>query len=472
MSRDGRFITFESVADLIGTSPNQAAFSTFIFDTTATQNRFREIGPRGNADSGAPEGDVLRFPTFSDYDATGVPASLVFATRLNIRANGTIPSTSSEGLNPTAGRPTQVYSMSLANLFTTTTPTLSLTRLTKNPLGGGGFSIPSIQPIPSNTTRRITFSLSGTELGAGNADGSQEAYYLIVPNKVLVTTADRISYFTGASLQRVSKDPVPTPTPTATPTPTPTPSPSPTGSPTPTPTPVTPSAVQGISPGMLAVVDLPINVRPAGNAVANVASNSRRFPLPIELGGVSLTIAQAGAGLQEIRGRRIFFVVPDGVPVGEQPITIFVNGVVVRTSMTIIAARPDIFTNLPTPGPNGRAKALNVTNRVQQGEPFYVTTIQLRGRRRVPTKIRLFLTGVLAVPAGNISIRIRDRIISGTSIITPPTPSDKPGEYYVDFTLPPELAGNGDAPIVVIVSGGGFTFESRLDDTSPRVLIL
>ena len=48
----------------------------------------------------------------------------------------------------------------------------------------------------------------------------------------------------------------------------------------------------------------------------------------------------------------------------------------------------------------------------------------------------------------------------------------EPGVYTVDIELPPTLAGFGDQPIVVTVTGGGGTFTSRLDDTAPRVSIL
>jgi len=113
MSRDGRYIAFDSYADL-GTSPNPAnlpGFATFLYDATA--NSIRQVGLRSDADTAATGGDIQRYPSFTEYNGAGTPALLVFETRLNIRADGTIPTTAADGLNPDPSRPAQIYSYPL-----------------------------------------------------------------------------------------------------------------------------------------------------------------------------------------------------------------------------------------------------------------------------------------------------------------------------------------------------------------------
>jgi hypothetical protein len=147
------------------------------------------------------------------------------------------------------------------------------------------------------------------------------------------------------------------------------------------------------------------------------------------------------------------------------------NGVVFRSKVTIVAARPDIFNFAETPSPGGRARIFNATNRVLTREPFTVTTIRFRGGRRVPTVLRLFLTGVHNVPASAITIRIGNVQISGAQILTGAIERE-PGVYSIDFALPSTLNNAGDVPIIVTITAGTVTFTSRLDDTAPRLFIL
>ena len=151
------------------------------------------------------------------------------------------------------------------------------------------------------------------------------------------------------------------------------------------------------------------------------------------------------------------------------PMVINVNGTVFKTTMTIMPARPDIFTFSAVPGPGGRAKVYNVTNRVARTEPFTVQTIMIRGARRVPSKMRIYLTGVTGnIGANLISVRIGSQSATATSVPT----LVEPGVYTVDFTMPTALNGAGDQPVVVTVTINGVTFQSRLDDTAPRIFIL
>ena len=476
ISRDGRFVAFDSYADLAGEhgGTNQAGFATFVFDSTIAGNTaaFTRFLPRSDADSVATGGDVPRFPSFTDYDANRVPATVVFETRLNIKPDGTMATGANDGLNSDPQRPTQIYK--------TADPLPSgaaaYTRLTKFPISTAIFAF--TQPLPSNTSDRIAFDLPATELGTGNPDGQKEIYYLYLPEAINPATAV-LSFATGASRMPVSATPVPSPSPTATPTatPTPTPSPTPTGSPSPTPspTPITPPAVHGLSPGSLAILVYSPSTNQPVVARTAVGSLDRVFSLPISLSGVTMTINGVACGLKSVSRHEIVFVVPPflsstttGTP---YPVVINNNGTVFKGSITIVPARPDIFTFNAVPSPGGRAQAFNVTNRVHTTEPFTVTTVRVRGGQRVPTVLRLRVTGIANTSPGVISIRIGNVTIQGAPVLTGGILVE-PGVYTVDFQLPGALNMAGDQPIIVTVTAGGTTFSSRLDDTAPRISIL
>jgi hypothetical protein len=475
MSRDGRYIAFDSYADLGGTPPgaNQTSFATFVYDTTLVTPTFRQISVRSNADSGASGGDIQRYPGFTtDLDSRGVvQTSLVLETRMNIKSDGTIPTNADDGLNNNSARPAQLYSF-LLNVSADADPS-KFVRLTKLPTPFNFLS--SIQPIPSNSVQRMAFNLSNTEFGTGNSDLASEVYYYLLPNLNPQQSAASFNFSTGASRIAVSASPVPTPSPTATPTATPTPSPS--ATPTPTPTPQQPPAVQGVSPGMLAILDYDSGINQPVAARTAVGSLDRRFTLPIELAGVTMTINGAAVGLKTVGRRQIVFVVPPGLGSSDAgtvyPVVVNNNGVVFKGNITLVPARPDIFTNLLSPGPGGRAKVFNATNRVLTTEPFTIKTFKLRGSRLVPTVLRVYLTGAQPIPntTFTISVRIGSVTIQGAAILNAPILVE-PGVYTVDFTLPPELAGAGDRPIVVTVTVNGISYISRLDDTAPRLSIL
>ena len=84
--------------------------------------------------------------------------------------------------------------------------------------------------------------------------------------------------------------------------------------------------------------------------------------------------------------------------------------------------------------------------------------------------LRVFLTGVAGVPNTAISIRVGNTDIAATAITAPVL--REPGVYSIDFTLPIELRGAGDVPIVITVTAGSTTYQSRLADTAPRFRIL
>lgn len=498
MSRDGRYIAFDSYADLAdeNNGTNYLSFALYLYDADATEDNFRRIGSRSNADSAAPGGDVARYPGFTDYpsgcDGTAcLPATLVLETRMNIKPDGTIPTNPEEGLNNNPIRPTQIYSYPL----NVPPATAIFTRLAKFP--GSTAFLASTQLLPSNSQQRMAFNLALTELGTGNFDLLSEVFYFIRPT-VTNQAPVSVDLATGASGQAVTLTPLPTPSPTATatasptpspsPTPTPSPSPSPspsptaspTGTPSPTPTatslptppPVTPPAVFGISPGMAATLYYRAGFDRSVVARTAVGSLLRSFTLPIELSGMSMTINGAACGLKSVSRHRIEFVVPPGLASSTAgtvyPLVIHNRGTVLKTSVTIVPARPDIFNTAGFIGPGGRAKIFNVTNSVHTTEPFAVRTILRRGNRLVPSVLRVYLTGVANMPSTVISVRIRDSVITPRSnpVLV------EPGVYTVDFELPPALAAAGDQPIVVFVTISGVTFSSRLDDTAARLFIL
>ena len=208
-------------------------------------------------------------------------------------------------------------------------------------------------------------------------------------------------------------------------------------------------------------------------ARTSVGSLNRRFTLPIELSGVTMTINGVACGLKTVGQRRIEFVVPPGFnppSAGTMfPLVINNNGLVLKTMIALVPARPDIFNTAMFAGPGGRARLLNVTNTVFTREPFSIRTVRRRGGRLVPSVIRVFLTGVENRIASEISIRIGGVTIPGAAT---PAVTFEPGVNTFDFNIPSDLEGAGDQPVIVTVSIGGTLFQSRLDDTAARTFIL
>ncbi len=491
MSRDGNYIAFDSYADLASenSGTNYTSFALYLYDATA--DSFRRIGPRSDADTQALGGDLAHYPGFTDDDAAGTPSTLVLETRLNIKADGTIPKVEADGLNPNPVRPAQVYSYPL----NAAPEVATFTRLAKFPPPTSFLA--STQLMPSNALKRMSFNLGLTELGTYNPDLFSEVYYYLQPdvvNQSPITTA----FATGATRIPVSLTAIPTPSATATPTasptvsptatptftptstPTATPTASPTASPTatstptatPTATPETPPAVFGLAPGMSAILDYQAGFDRGIIARTAVGSIDRRFTLPIELSGLTMTINGAACGLKAVSRHKIEFVVPPGLlsdATGTMyPLVINNNGTVMKSMVTIVPARPDIFNIEGLTGPGGRAKIFNVTNTVHTTEPFAVRTIKRKGNMLVPSVLRVYLTGVGGISPSFVNVRVRDSLIPalGEAVLV------EPGVYTLDFALPAALQGAGDQPIVVVVTIGSVTFNSRLDDTTSRLFIL
>lgn len=455
ISRDGARLVFESTAvfNADGTLNGAIAETTAVYvasNISTTTPTFQQALVRAPDDQFDVE---LHFPTF-----TGDSTRVVYASNLNLRADGTISTTAGEGLNQT--NRVQVFSAPVNALTTVSRVTNLLT---------GSFV--AVQPFPADNIRRLALSLR-TEQGGGNTDALNEAFYQFIPvvtgetpapSPTPAATAAPVSFFTGASNRAVVS-----------------PSPAP-----------TPPDVTGLAPGMLGIARSTLTLSPATSEVDrnNAHETQRRPPLPLELSGVSVTISGAAAGLYSVAPNQINFVVPPGF-VGTStilPVNIFNNGALIRTSILLNSAQPDIFTS--TNGPGGRAAVLNVTNPcvAPPGEPFAVTTTRPAGSgttgdctsaqtETAPTQLLIMLTGVRGVTsATGVTVRIGTTDIVGTADpASSPVRigrSNTPGFDQITVTLPASLAGAGDVPVIVTVTTGGVTFTSRPADTAPRITI-
>jgi uncharacterized protein (TIGR03437 family) len=202
-----------------------------------------------------------------------------------------------------------------------------------------------------------------------------------------------------------------------------------------------------------------------------VGSISRAFTLPIELSGVTVAINGAACGLKSVSTHHIVFVAPPGLPAAEAgtiySLVVNNNGVIMRTFVTLVPARPDVFRKDGVVAPGGRAKVFNVTNTVQLTEPFPVRTIQRKGNKLVPSMMRVYLTGVTAQSGAVVSIEMDGQTMLASNITLV-----EPGVYTADFTMATALDGGGDSPVVVNGVFGSTTFSSRVEDTAPRIFIL
>ncbi len=455
ISRDASRLVFEStgVFNTDGTLNGALSATTGVYVVSGISGAsptFAQALPRAPEDQFDVE---LHFPTF-----TGDSTRVVFVSNLNLKADGTVSTVTGEGLNQ----------LNRALIFSAPVTALTTVSRVANITTG---SFVAVQAFPADTIRRMTMTLRSEE-GGGNADTLNEAFYQLIPvvttetpapSPTPATTAAPVTFSTGASNRAVVA-----------------PSPSP-----------TPPDVTGLAPGMLGIARSTLVLSPATSEVDrnNAHETQRRPPLPVELSGVTVTISGAAAGLYFVAPNQINFVVPPGLLVltTAQPVSIFNNGALIRTSLLINTAQPDIFTS--TNGAAGRAAVLNVTNPciAPPGEPFAVTTTRPAGSgttgdctsaqtETVPTQLLIMLTGVRGVTApASVTVRIGTTDIVGTAdAATSPIrigPSNTPGFDQITVTLPASLAGAGDVPVIVTVTAGGATFTSRPAETAPRITI-
>ena len=469
ISRDGRFLAFETSAanPAANATTNEPARGLFVY--TVASDTFTQVGPR--APSLEEEDPTLRFPVFA---GTGDSTQLVFTSGLNFTPTGTrVALADATGMNPLGFK--QIYSLPFP--FTTTSQTI--TRLTNITGGGSG----QLQPFVSNTTERMAFSFNG-ELGGGNGTAtlenisSAEVFYLHVLPAPTSDTSPSLSYFTGATAREVV-------TPAASPTPTP--------SPAPAATPIT-----GLAPGMIGIVRAPAAEGAARFAAADTricqpqtfcdaASESHRRPsLPVELAGVSVSINNAAAGLYFVSPTEIQFVVPPGLaPLTGSAVYPFVINVndggavrTIRSALQIVAAQPDIFTRQDAPT---RAFVFNVTTGTSMAEPAegFPVASDVAGTPKA-TILAIFLTGVRnpSITRANVTVSIGDRNLTGSDIQQLTTgseraflPTDMPGVDQLNVQLRADMAGLGDQPLVISVTVNGQTFTSRPAASAPRIRI-
>lgn len=464
LSHSGQFLAFETVATdpRADTTANERNRGLFIYNVA--NNTFTQVTARAATDE---DDSVVRFPTF-----TGDNSRLVWASDLNLTATGTrVAGGDAAGLNPTRAK--QIFSTPLPPVA----GSVPVSRLTNTPTPTILFTL---QPFVSNTQERITFSIAGVEFGGGNPDGANEAFYLLSPQGTVASDApaasSALAYFTGATRIAVA---------------------APTASPTPSPAPVS-----GLAPGMIGYAAR-TSTSPALAAAARSAcptgvrgcdatdENMRRPALPVELGGVSVSVGGAAAGLYFVGPEEIQFVVPPGLAAqtgtATYPVIITIrNGDgtlrTVRSTLQVPVAQPDIFSS--TNGPGGRASVTNVTNTllpVGMPEPFTVTTTFTNGDGQsvtAPTRLQLLLTGVRGIARANITVRLvkadgmaTDITSTSDQIPADPMATNVPGIFTLDFLLPATLAGAGDVRVIVLVNTGGVTYSSRPADTAPAFRI-
>ncbi len=444
LSRDASLIAFESLAEdpkANTTATNKPFLAMFVYNVAT--DTFNQVGARA---LGTP-GDIAHFPTFTDY--TGLtPASLLFTSALNFKVDGTFPAAdqTSTGLNP--DNQPQVFVATLPIGSGTT-----FTRLTRNPVGGFICVTGSncLRPVVSQTRTRTAFSIGALELGGGNADGSIEVFYLLVP-VIGSENGAALSFFAGASNFPVA---------------TATPSPSPAASPTPTP--ALGSIAFGLAAGELSIVRSTVGLAPSDKSAVGGPETERSPILPIELNGVSVSIGGAAAGLYSIGddpAEGIQFVVPVGLSAGVKNVVINNNGTVYRGFLQVVPAQPDIFSS--TNDANGVAVVCNVTNTASPGctmGPFPLNSSN--GTTTVPTVLEIWLTGVRGITTAETRVRI------GTTDITPSSVRRNTNMFGFDlitFTLPSTIAP-GTYPLIVTVTKSG-TFQSRGEATAATITIV
>ena len=431
LSRDASMIAFTSRASdpKANNTTIQPVPAVFIY--VVATDTFIQVGPRSTGTAA----EVLQFPTFTDYNGTLTPNTLVFVSTLNLLPDGTVPAAGqqSTGLNP--NNAAVIYSVAIPVSGST------FARL------AGGFA--GLRPLTSDTRKRLAFSLASTELGGGNTDGSMEVFYLLIPPAVTQSSA-QLNFFAGASDFPVNPAPNPSP------------------SPSPTPTPIPGTIAFGLAAGELSIVrsgDPADPLAPADAAAAGGDETKRKPILPIELNGVSVSVNGAAAGLYFVgntSAEGIRFVVPIGVATGIQPVVVNNNGRVFRGFLNVIAAQPDLFSLM------GTVIACNVTDPSIAnclGGPFSLTSSN--GTATVPTVIEIHLTGVRGSTPGETQVAI------GTTNIAPSSVRVNTNNFGFDLitiTLPSTLAP-GTYPVVVTVTRAGLVTTSRGTATAPTITI-
>jgi len=460
LSRDGKFVAYDSRAEdpSANSGTNNTFLAPFVSDvpsTASTNSTAHIVGPRALVFPG----DVIHFPTFTDYDVALSPHTVIFASALNFKTDGTLPAADqdSTGLNSVPSgsvRPNQIFATQVP-----VTSSNTFRRLTKNPILT---VVAGIRPMASASVKRITFSLQAVELGGGNPDNSSEVFYLLTPF-VNAESSATLSFFTGAS----NMGPMASASPTASPTPTPTPSP---GDPA------------GLAPGELSIVRSTVGLASSDKTAVGGSETARSPILPIELNGVSVSVNGAAAGLYFVGdspAEGIRYVTPIGVSTGVGTVAIndqrTNSGTQYRGFVNIVSSQPDVFTSTNDAG--GVTMACNVTNTSVSGcvtGPFKVTTADSTGTQ-VPTKLEIYTTGMRGVSAAETKVSFVNG--STTTDVVPDSVrinTNMFGYDIITITLPSSLAGSApvDYKIIVTVTRTAGTFTSRPAATASTITII
>lgn len=459
LSRDGKLVVYESraVDPTANAATNTSFHAIFVSDvpaTSATNSTAKIVGPRATAEPG----DVIHFPVFTDYDSALAPHSLVFASTLNFKPDGTLlGDQDAAGLNSVPSgdlRPNEIFATQIP-----ITSSNTFTRLTKIPIF---MQVVGIRPFASATLRRIAFSLQGPELGGGNSsptEVSSEVFYLLTP-AVTTESAEALSFFTGAS----DWGPFASAAPTASPTPTPSPN---------------PALPQGLAPGELSIIRSTVGLAASDKAAAGGSESARRPIIPVELNGVSVSINGAAAGLYFVgdsASEGIRLVAPIGLTAGVATVVINNRGTTYRGYVRIVPAQPDIFSSVF--GPGGIAAVCNITNSSSGpicSGPFKVTSNTDNVGTQGPTRLQIQLTGVRFA----LTTETKVSFVNGTTStdVVPDSVGPNTNMYGFDFinvTLPASLAGAApiDYKLIVTVTRSGVAFTSRPADTASTVTII
>ena len=179
LSRDGRWVVFETRADspTANASTNNNFLTSFVCDLASNPTACSQVAPRPLTTA-----DVqYQFPGFTDYTGTS-PGTVVFSSALNFKSDGTLLAPlDNTGLNPASVA--QLFAVSLP---VPAQPTGPYTRLTD--IQGTNVLAP-LNSMPSNSRRRVAFTYGGAELGGGNAGGSGEVFYHLVPTATTQSSA-------------------------------------------------------------------------------------------------------------------------------------------------------------------------------------------------------------------------------------------------------------------------------------------
>jgi len=92
-----------------------------------------------------------------------------------------------------------------------------------------------------------------------------------------------------------------------------------------------------------------------------------------------------------------------------------------------------------------------------------------RGGGKVPTKLRMYVTGVDGIAGSLVTITIGSQGVPGE--ITAPVMVE-PGIYTIDFELGNTFDMAGDQGIGILILSGGAVYSGRATGDAPRIRIL